>query len=191
MDEDPKPTELTALLNRAVQGDQAAAETVFTEVYQELRRLAAIQRGRLRPTDTLPTAAVVNEAYLRLLGRQNLQWNDRHHFFCTAARAMRDILVEDARRRAAKKRGGSQHRVTLDNIEGEIGTSDEQLIELDMALKKLEQDTPENAQLVLLRYFGGLTMDEIADVLQTSLRSVERRWRFCRAWLARELDANT
>lgn len=185
-----RPSELTNLLNRAAHGDRSAAERVFAEIHGELRRLASIQRRRMRPPDaTLATTALVNEAYLRLMGKSMPDWNGRHHFFCTAARSMRDILVEDARRRLRKKRGGGQQHVELDENVGPPLTdrSPEEVLELDLALGKLERALPEDHEVVMLRYFAGLSMPEIADILGRPLRTIERRWQFCRAWLRNEL----
>ena len=183
-----EPSVITTLLNRAAAGDRDAGEQVFSEVYGELRRLAAIQRRRLRPHETLATTALVHEAYLRMMGKERPDWTGRNHFYCTAARSMRDILVEDARRRLRIKRGGDQNRVDLDQVEGELTTaSPEEVLELDEALRRLEAEMPEDYQMVMLRYFTGLTMEEAAEVLDTPLRTLQRRWRFCRAWLRKEL----
>lgn len=177
---------LTALLNRAAAGDRTAADQVFAEIYAELKRLASIQRRRISAGDTLFTTAIVHEAYLRLIGHAEPGWNDRQHFFCSAARAMRDILVEEARRKLSRKRGGDLRRIELADV-GAATATPEEIHDLDRALSRLEREVPEDAQIVLLRYFTGLSMPETAKVLGRPLRSVERRWQFCRAWLAREL----
>jgi len=179
-------TPVTSLLNRAVAGDRSAADEVFAEIYSELKRLASIQRRRLAAGDTLITTAIVHEAYLRMLGDTETGWNDRQHFFCSAARAMRDLLVEEARRKLSRKRGGDWRRVELAEVAG-VSVSPEEIHDLDAALSRLEREIPEDAQIVILRYFTGLTMPETARLLGRPLRTVERRWKFCRAWLAREL----
>jgi RNA polymerase sigma factor (TIGR02999 family) len=137
--------------------------------------------------ETLGTTAIVHEAYLRLVGRLDVSWNDRHHFFCTAARSMRDLLVDEARRKSAAKRGGDLKRADPEELERVVTASPEEVIALDLVLQKLEKEDENDHRLVMLRYFAGLTVPEIADVLAMPQRTVERRWQFCRAWLAREL----
>jgi RNA polymerase sigma factor (TIGR02999 family) len=129
----------------------------------------------------------VHEAFLKLVGRDGVSFNGRHHFFCTAARSMRDILVDEARRKTSRKRGGDLQRVELFDVEDRIPVTPEQMIDLDNALRKLEADHADDYQVVMLRYFTGLTVPEVADVLGVAPRTVERRWRFCRSWLTREL----
>jgi len=178
---------ISELLNLAAGGDSGAEEKVFSAVYEQLRRLAAAQRARLPAGDTLDTTAVVHEAYLRLVESKRVSWNGRHHFFCTAARSMRNLLIDEARRKGAGKRGGGLRPVTLDDAVRVDEASPEDLLALDEALSKLEQEDAGDFQVVMLRYFAGLTVAETADVLGLSQRNVERRWRFCRSWLAREL----
>jgi RNA polymerase sigma factor (TIGR02999 family) len=160
---------------------------VFPLVYGELKRIASAKRARAGAGETLRTTALVNEAFLRLSGKEDLAFNGRRHFFCTAARAMRDILVEEARSKSRHKRGGAMNRVELDDIAQTLDTPPEDLLALHAALEKLEAEDAEDHEIVMLRYFAGLTMDEIAELRSVSTRTVERRWRFCRAWLAREL----
>jgi RNA polymerase sigma factor (TIGR02999 family) len=180
---------ITELLHRAGEGDAAAQQLVFQTLYAELHRLASAQRARLRTGETLNTTALVHEAYLRLLGRLDVDWTCRHHFFCTAARSMRDILVDEARRKSAQKRGGDLHRVSLDAVDRVVEFRPEDLLALERALTKLEREDEIDHRIVMLRYFAGLTVPEVADVLGIPLRNVERRWKFCRSWLARELAA--
>ncbi len=187
MSDDTAP--ITELLNRAGRGDGAAAEQVFARVYDRLRGLATAQRARLRPGETLDTTALVHEAYLRLVDRRAISWSGRNHFYCTAARTMRDLLVEEARRKGSLKRGGDRQRQTLTSVLAFVDASSDDVIALDQALRRLEKAHADKIQIVLLRYFTGLTIPEIADVLRLSHSTVERRWRFCRSWLARELDA--
>jgi RNA polymerase sigma factor (TIGR02999 family) len=181
--------EITRLLELAGDGDGNASRRVFSLLYDELRRLAAAQRARVRAGETMNTTAVVHEAFLKLVGRQGVSFNGRHHFFCTAARSMRDILVDEARRKTSRKRGGDLQRVELFDAEDRVTVSPEQMIDLDGALRKLEADHADDYQIVMLRYFTGLTVPEVADVLGMAQRTVERRWRFCRSWLTRELGA--
>lgn len=178
---------MTKLLNLAARGDKSAVNAVFPLIYDELRRIAKAKRQRAGLGETLQTTALVNEAYLRLTGKDNLTFTGRHHFFCTAARAMRDLLVEDARRKAAQKRGGDLQRVELVEIGQSVDTPPEDLIALNDALEKLKREDETDHEVVMLRYFAGLTVKEIAEIQSVTTRTVERRWRFCRSWLAEEL----
>jgi len=184
---DEERADITQLLELAGGGDGDASRRVFALLYDELRRLAAAQRAPVRAGDTLNTTAVVHEAFLKLVGRDGVSFNGRHHFFCTAARSMRDILVDEARRKTSRKRGGDLQRVELFDVADRIPVTPEQMIDLDNVLRKLEADHADDFQIVMLRYFTGLTVPEVADVLGLAQRTVERRWRFCRSWLTREL----
>ncbi len=181
--------EITELLNRAAKGDADAVRDVFPAIYRELRSLASSKLSRVPPGGTLQTTALVHEAYLRVAGRNSEGWESARHFYFTAARAMRDILVEEARRKASEKRGGGRERVPLEEITLTIDGAPEEMLALDAALTKLEQEDPEGHKLVMLRFFTGLTVPECAEMLATSVRTVERRWRFLRAWLARQVEA--
>lgn len=181
--------EITALLNRATAGDEGAARQVFHAIYGELRRIASSRVSRLPPGTTLQTTALVHEAYLRIVGRSPDGWENMRHFYFTAARAMRDILVEDARRKGRLKRGGALERVTLDEVAATFDSPPEQILALDAALTKLEKEDAEGHRLVLLRFFAGLSVEGVAGVLDSSVRTVERKWRFLRAWLVREVEA--
>jgi RNA polymerase sigma-70 factor, ECF subfamily len=157
-------------------------------VYDELRRLAAAYLRRERPGQTLQPTALVHEAYLRLMKDRPDRWQNRAHFCAIAAHSMRQILIERARARGAQKRGGAQPRVTLDEgliAGGESPTVD--LLALDRALERLEALDPEQARLVELRFFGGLTIEETAEAMKISPATVKRHWTVARAWLAREL----
>ena len=160
-------------------------------LYAELRKLAAARLRRLRPGQTLQPTALVHEAYMRLMKTSEPAWNGRAHFFGAAARAMRDILVEQARRKLAQKRGGGQahveHTVTFVDGDGSFQLSAEDLLALHDALEKLQQEHPEAAEMVLLRYFSGLSMAELAELQGTPVRTLERKWTFARTWLKREL----
>jgi RNA polymerase sigma factor (TIGR02999 family) len=165
---------------------QPAAE-LLPVVYAELRRLAAAFAGRLPPGQTLQPTALVHEAYLRLVGDQDPGWSGRRHFFGAAARAMREILIEQARRKASRKRGGGGRRVEL--IEGLaiIEPPADDLLAVDEAIQKLHAEKPHLAEIAMLRYFAGLSVDETAAVLEVSASTLAREWRFARAWLARQL----
>jgi RNA polymerase sigma factor (TIGR02999 family) len=156
-------------------------------VYAELRRLAAALAGRLPPGQTLQPTALVHEAYLRLVGNQDPGWNGRRHFFGAAARAMRDILVEQARRKGARKHGGGGHRVELTEGLALIKPPADDLLAVDEAIQKLQSEKPHLAEIAMLRFFAGLSTDETAAVLGVSASTLAREWRFARAWLARRL----
>jgi RNA polymerase sigma factor (TIGR02999 family) len=165
---------------------QPAAE-LLPAVYAELRRVAAALAGRLPPGQTLQPTALVHEAYLRLVGDQDPGWNGRRHFFGAAARAMRDILVEQARRKGAQKHGGGARRVELTEGLAIIEPPGDDLLAVDEAIRKLQAEKPHLAEIAMLRYFAGLSTDETAAVLAISASTVAREWRFARAWLARNL----
>lgn len=192
---EPQPAEaLTQLLNQAATGDPTAAEQILPLVYDELRRLAAARLSKIPPGQTLQATALVHEAYLRIAHEPAGQpggghWSGRGHFFFAAARAMRDILVEDARKKASYKRGGHRQRIEFQESGLAIEGPSEDVLAVDEALKKLDAEDPEQAQLVMLRYFSGLTTEETAEVLGISTATVERRWRFVRAWLRQQLEA--
>jgi len=173
-----------------VAGDRAAAADLLPMVYAELRALAEARMRRTPPGQTLQPTALVHEAYLRVVRGADAAWEGRKHFFFAAARAMRDILVEQARRRQSLKRGGDRQREALDMVDVVFEEPQEDVLALNEALTRLEQENPEAAQLVLLRYYAGLTGKETADVLGVSLSMVDRRWRFARAWLRRALEGD-
>jgi RNA polymerase sigma factor (TIGR02999 family) len=159
-----------------------AAEELVPLLYDELRRLAQQQLSGAGP-QTLQATALVNEAFLRLVGRQGAGFENRQHFFFAAGRAMRDILVEQARRRAALKRGGGLARESIDSVEISLAEAGDDVLSLHTALTELEAEDPDKARLVTLRYFAGMTMEEIAAATSTPLRTLERDWRFVKAWL--------
>lgn len=162
-------------------------------LYIELRKLAEARLRRLRPGQTLQPTALVHEAYLRLMKPSEPAWNGRAHFFGAAAQAMRDILVDGARRKLAQKHGAGIKRVegtvTIVDDRG-VQLSAEDLLAIHGALEKLQQEHPEAAELVLLRYFGGLSMAEIADMQDVPMRTLERKWTFARTWLKKALRAD-
>ena len=171
--------------------DRQSLDSLLPIVYQELRRLAANYIRRERPGQTLQPTALVHEAYLRLMKDRPDRWQNRAHFCAIAAHSMRQILIERARARAALKRGGAQPRVTLNEALVAGGDQSFDLLELDVALEKLAALDPEQARLVDLRFFGGLTVEETAEAMSISTATVKRHWAIARAWLARELEDNS
>lgn len=175
---------------RAQQGDRQAAAELLPLVYEELRKLATARLARENPGHTLQATALVHEAYLRLVGHEDLErWENRGHFFAAAAEAMRRILVEAARRKATLKRGGQVERHPLDDVE--IGQFDggQELLALDVALERLAQADELAAQIVKLRYFAGLSMDEIGLALGISPRAAYYAWEYAKSWLRQDLRA--
>ena len=169
------------------QGDQGAREALIPLVYDELRRLARRYLRRERPNHTLQSAALVNEAYLRLIRQEQPKWQNRAHFFGVAAQLMRHILVDHARNRAAAKRGAGAPRLTLDPDIALPQERDVDLIALDDALNQLAALDPQQSRLVELRFFGGLSIEETSVVLGVSPATVKREWATARAWLQREM----
>jgi RNA polymerase sigma factor (TIGR02999 family) len=185
----PNSNNVTAILRAAQNGDASAADRLLPLVYAELRKLAQSRMAQLPPGQTLQPTALVHEAYLRLIGKDDVQFDGRRHFFFVAARAMRDILVEQARSKAGPKRGGDRQRMELnDDVAVENSTADD-VLSLNDALADLEKEDPIKAQIVDLRYFTGMSMNEVADVLGMSERTVHRHWRFIKAWLKSRLDS--
>ncbi len=181
--------EVTRILAAIEQGDPQVAEQLLPLVYSELRRLAARKLAHEVPGQTLQATGLVHEAYLRLVDVEKAQhWNSRGHFFAAAAEAMRRILVEQARRKRRLKRGGDKERVELEEVEiAFVGPADD-IVALDDALTRLAQKHPEKVELVKLRYFAGLTVDDAAKVLGVSTSTADRHWTYARAWLFRELS---
>ena len=185
---EPSPEEITGLLLDWGNGDKVALDRVIPLVYQELRRLAHRQMRRERAGDTLQTTALINEAYLRLVDYERVRPRDRSHFFAIAAQAMRRILIERARSRRSAKRGSGAQKVSLDEA---TDVSDERaadLVALDEALTNLSAIDPRKAEIVELKYFGGLTIEETAEVLEVSTPTVERDWHTAKIWLYREIS---
>ena len=185
----PQPHEVTQILEAISAGDGRAKERLLPLVYEELRRMARARMAGEKPGQTLQPTALVHEAYLRLLGGENPRWENRAHFFTAAAEAMRRIMIERARRKAQLKRGGDRRRVKLNSSAASYEPKSEQLLALDEALRRLEALDTEMSQVVKLRYFAGLTVEETANALATSPRSVNRLWSAARAWLQRELSS--
>jgi RNA polymerase sigma factor (TIGR02999 family) len=179
-------SELTQMLS-AIEQRQVRAEELLPLVYDELRRLAAVRLAQERPGQTLQATALVHEAWLRLTGSEPKQWNGRRHFFAAAAKAMRRILVENARRKQRFKHGGHLQRIDISDVELASPMPDDELLALDDALTKLAQVNPDGAQLVQLCFFAGLTQAEAAEQLGVSVATAERTWAFTRAWLFHEI----
>jgi RNA polymerase sigma-70 factor (ECF subfamily) len=165
------------------QGPKAAMERLLPLIYEELRVLARAQMRHERSGHTLQTTAIVHEAYLRLLGGQEIPWTDRKHFFCAAAQAMRHILVDHARSRGRIKRGGARVRVRLTGLDLGFSEDCDQILALDEALQRLEEQDARAADVVRMRFFAGLDVEETANALKVSPRTVKREWAFARAWL--------
>ena len=180
-------SEATLLLNAIESGDAKAADQLLPLVYQELRRLAASKMANESAGQTLQPTALVHEAWLRLVGNEAPTFQNRAHFFGAAAEAMRRILIERARRRQAIRHGGGQQRVDLEQVELPFGGDDDQLLVVNEALEQLATAHPTEAEVVKLRYFVGLTHDEIADALGISVRTVKYYWAHARAWLFQEI----
>ena len=178
---------VTELLRAAQAGDAAAAERLLAIVYEQLHQLARARMAHLPPGQTLQPTALVHEAYLRLTDKSDVAWESRQHFFSAAARAMRDILVEQARRKAGPARGGGRYRQKLDEACAVIEPLAENILTVHEALEELEKQDPLKAQIVLLRYFSGLTTEETAEVLGLAPSTLDRQWRYVRAWLLRRL----
>lgn len=182
-------SDVTRILSQINSGDPVAAKALFPLVYEELRRIAASQMARENPGQTLQTTALVNEAYLRLAGKEgDAEFANRRHFFAAAAEAMRRILVDQARRKQSLKHGGDHGRVDFEDVVAIAPEAREDLVALDRALTKLKAVSPESASLVELRYFTGLTLAQIADMQEASERTLQRKWTFARAWLHREIS---
>lgn len=181
---------VTRVLQAAAGGDRKAAEALLPLVYEELRRLARARLRKVPPDQMLQPTALVHEAYLRLIGREDPGWDGRGHFFAAAAQAMRRIIVEQARRKMAKKRGGDQRRIPIEQAQPTTEPPSEDILAVDEAVKRLEEYDPRKGQIVNLRYFARLTTAETASALGISVGTVEREWRYIRAWLQRELKAD-
>ena len=181
------PENITHLLKAWSEGDEQALDRLTPLVYAELRQQAARYLRRERRGHTMQTTALINEAYLRLIDAKEVRWQGRAHFFAIAANLMRRILVDHARRRDAEKRGGSQIRLTLDHTIAAAKRSDVDLLAIDEALTRLAAIDPQQAQVVELRFFSGLSVEETATALGISPRTVKRDWSVARAWLRREI----
>jgi len=179
--------EITLLLQRMNAGEDGASQRLFALLYTELHRQAERCMRAQPPGHTLQATALVNEAFLRVAGNRVTGWENRKHFLCTAARAMRSVLVDHARKKRRRKRGDGAGRVPLDSITLAFEERSTDLVDLDAALQRLEERDARAAQVVTLRFFGGRTMPQIAELLAVSVSTIERDWDISRAWLRREL----
>jgi len=181
-------SEVTRILSAIDQGDPSATDQLLPLVYDELRKLAAQKLAQDKPGQTLDATALVHEAYLRLVDSdQAPQWNSRGHFFAAAAEAMRRILIDRAREKLALKRGGEWKRIPLEEVDPPAGTPPEDLLALDEALEQLTRLDPVASQLVKLRYFAGLSVEQAATALNLAVATAYRHWTFARAWLHRQV----
>ena len=184
--------QISQVLNALENGDPHAAHQLLPLVYEELRKLAAQKLAGEKPGQTLQATALVHEAYVRLVDADHAQhWNSRGHFFAAAAEAMRRILVENARRKKRLKHGGDRERVTIELASLPTRMSSDELLALDEALEKLRQQDPVKAQLVTLRYFGGMTIEQASEVLNISRVTAHRYWTYARAWLHQQMSGGS
>lgn len=181
-------TDVTRILNAIEQGDEEATDRLLPLVYEELRILAAQRLAKERPGQTLQATALVHEAYIRLVGGENPNWEGRGHFFAAAAEAMRRVLIDRARRRQAGRRGGGWRRVALETIDAPAQADEDVLMRVHCALEALALDDARAAELVKLRFFAGLGVEEAAMALGVTDRTARRDWRFARAWLCDRLS---
>ena len=181
-------SEATVILSAIGAGESQAAEQLLVLLYDELRRLAASKLAQEAPGHTLQPTALVHEAWLRLVGDQNSSFKNRKHFFCAAAEAMRHILIDRARRKQTRRHGGEYRRVDFEGIDLAAPSADEQMLAVHEALDKLGLEHPVQTEVVKLRYFGGMTNEEISEVLGILVSSVKNYWPFSRAWLLNEIE---
>ena len=181
--------DVTQILEAVSRGEAKAANELLSLVYEELRRLAAAKMASEAPGQTLQPTALVHEAWLRLTNDEKRKWNDRTHFFAAAAEAMRRILVDNARRKRAERHGGGQQRVEMPEIASAVMETDDKVLAVNEALEKFAVLDPQKAELVKLRYFVGMTIEQAAEALGISERTAKRYWAFARAWLHEEIKA--
>jgi RNA polymerase sigma factor (TIGR02999 family) len=185
-------SDVTQWLQEVSKGDSQAEERLLDAIYGELRKLAQSHLQRERPDHTLQATALVHEAYMKLVDQKHVQWQNRAHFFAMASQAIRRILVDHARSLQRAKRGGNRQKLQLDEAQALGATSpDLDLLELDGALAALGEEHPDKVKVVEMRFFAGLTNDEIAEVLEVTTRTVERYWQFARAWLFRRISSGS
>jgi RNA polymerase sigma factor (TIGR02999 family) len=184
------PQNITILLEDCVKGRKGAVDELLPHVYSELKKISSKYLRDEYRNNTLQTTELVHEAYIKLVGDQNIAWQNRAHFFGIAANSMRNILVDHARKRKSLKRGEGKENLSLDDVFNLTDKSDEQLLALDDAMKKLEQVEERSCKIIELRYFSGLTIEEAAEVLNISPATAKRDWNFAKAWLYREIQSN-
>jgi RNA polymerase sigma factor (TIGR02999 family) len=180
--------EVTRILSAIQNGNAQAAKELLPLVYDELRRLATLKMAQEAPGQTLQPTALVHEAWLRLGGQENQAWNGRPHFFGAAAEAMRRILIDNARRKRALRHGGGQQRMDVHEVEIAVDVMDDELLAVNAALERFATLDKQKAELVKLRYFTGLTIDEAAEILGVSAPTAKRWWAYARAWLHKEIE---
>jgi len=182
-------SDVTQILNAIERGDAKAANELLPLVYEELRLLAAQKMSQERPGQTLQATALVHEAYIRLVGEEAQNWKSRGHFFTAAAEAMRRILIDNARRKKSLKHGGDRQRMNLDKaaIRYDDDSSADDLIALDEALSRLAENDAIKSEVVKLRYFAGMSVEQTAEILEISPTTAKRYWAYARAWLLREI----
>lgn len=180
--------DVTTLLAQATDGNEHAANELLPLVYQQLRAIASNRMAGENPAHTLQATALVNEVFVRLFGDRKVPWQNRAHFYATAAQAMRRVLLDHAKAKGRKKRGGAGRRMPLNVAELASSEDPEQILALDAALCRLEEQNPEAASVVRLRFYAGLSVDETAEALEMSPRTIDRRWKFARAWLFEQLS---
>jgi RNA polymerase sigma factor (TIGR02999 family) len=176
-------SEATLILQAIGRGERRSSEELIPLVYNELRRLAAVQMAAESPGQTLQPTALVHEAWVRLVEAKTQTWENRAHFFAAAAEAMRRILIERARRKSRLKHGGGNQRVDVEDLELAVVLPEEKTLLVDEALERLRNQDPETANVVLLKFFGGLTNEDIVEITGTSERTVRRQWNYAKAWL--------
>ncbi|HYG25264.1 MAG TPA: sigma-70 family RNA polymerase sigma factor [Verrucomicrobiae bacterium] len=182
-------SEITLVLDAIANGDRRASEDLLPLVYDELRRLAAVRLGRESAGQTLQPTALVHEAWLKLSREGNRTWQDRAHFFRAAAQAMRRILVDRARHKLSLKGGGGFEKIAIDELDLAAAPVEDRILLVDQALERLEQEDPESARVITLKFFGGLTNKEVAAILEITERTVERQWAYARASLFEMIQA--
>jgi RNA polymerase sigma factor (TIGR02999 family) len=180
-------SDVTQVLQAIGRGDGRASDELLPLVYDELRRLAAARMAQEAAGQTLQPTALVHEAWLRMVKDGERNWQNRAHFFGAAAEAMRRILIENARRKSRLKRGGDQARIDIEQLELAATTPDDKVLLIDDALERLQAEDPEKARIVVLKFFGGLTNQEVAENLGVTERTIERQWAFAKAWLFRSI----
>lgn len=185
---EPTQSEFTQMLARARSGDDSAVHALLPLIYGEMRALAGGFFRDQGPAHTLQPTALVHEAFLKLVGPSEVEWQSRAHFFAVAAKAMRQILTDHARRRRAQKRGGEHDRITLSGLSTPVASSAFELVAFEEAIDRLSKLDERQGRIVELRFLGGLTVEEVGEVMELSVSTVEREWRMARAWLRRELS---
>ena len=176
-------SDITRILQDITRGNSHASEELLPLVYEELRKLASARMAQEMSGHTLQPTALVHEAWLRMVDDGNRKWQNRAHFFGAAAEAMRRILIENARRKSRLKRGGGQMRLDIDELDLAAASPDDRVLLIDEALEQFKAEDPERAKIVMLKFFGGLTNQEVAESLEVTERTVERQWAYAKAWL--------